>query len=94
VLRLGDRHWRIRGLAKNLSFETMRVNLFVGLDGKPERFHQDSLDLYSSKQRQGFIKTAAMELGAHEDTVKKDVGTVLLKLEADVPPIGRGFVMG
>ncbi len=81
VLRLGDRFWRIRGLAKNLSFEVMRVNLFVGLDGVPERFHQDSLDLYSSKQRQGFTRTAATELGINEDTVKKDVGTVLLKLE-------------
>ena len=81
VMRLGDRFWRIRGLSKNLSFEVMRVNLFVGLDGYPERFHQDSLDLYSSKQRQGFVRTAAMELGINEDTVKKDVGTVLLKLE-------------
>ena len=81
VLRFGERRWRVRGLSKNLSFETLRVNLFVGLEGQPERFHQDTVDLYAAKQRQVFIRTAAAELGINEDTVKHDLGTVLLKLE-------------
>lgn len=82
VLHFESRTWRVRGLAKNLSFETMRVNLLVGLDGDTARFHQDTLDLYSAKQRAAFVRTAAGELGCKEDVVKKDVGTVLLKLEA------------
>jgi DNA primase len=81
VLHFDSRRWRIRGLGKNLSFESMRVNVLVGLDGHPERFHQDTLDLYSAKQRQAFIRTAAVELGTKDETVKKDIGTVLLKLE-------------
>ena len=81
VLRLGDRYWRVRGLAKNLSFEQMRVNVFVALSGAADRFHQDAFDLYSAKQRQGFIRHAAVELGATEALVKKDLGNVLLKLE-------------
>jgi hypothetical protein len=81
VLRLGDRYWRVRGLAKNLSFEQLRVNLFVGLDHQPERFHLDTVDLHSAKQRGGFVRQAATELGLKEQDVKKDVGTVLLKLE-------------
>ncbi len=82
VLHFESRTWRVRGLSKNLSFETMRVNLLVGLDGDTARFHQDTLDLYSAKQRAAFVRTAAGELGCKEDVVKKDVGTVLLKLEA------------
>jgi DNA primase catalytic core len=82
VLHFESRTWRVRGLSKNLSFETMRVNLLVGLDGDGSRFHQDTLDLYSAKQRAAFVRTAAGELGCKEDVVKKDVGTVLLKLEA------------
>jgi len=82
VLRLGERTWRVRGLAKNLSFEAMRVNLFVALVGHLERFHQDTLDLYAAKQRQAFARTAAVELGINEDLVKKDLGMVLLKIEA------------
>lgn len=82
VLHFEDRTWRVRGLSKNLSFETMRVNLLVGLDGDTSRFHQDTLDLYAAKQRAAFVRTAAGELGCTEDVVKKDVGTVLLKLEA------------
>jgi DNA primase len=81
VIRLGPRYWRVRGLAKNTSFEQLRVNVFVGLDGAADRFHQDTLDLYSAKQRQAFVKQAAAELGGQEEAIKKDLGTVLLKLE-------------
>jgi len=81
VLRLGDRYWRVRGLGKNLSLEQLRVNLFVGLDHQADRFHQDTVDLYSAKQRGAFVRQAAAELGLKEEAVKKDVGTLLLKLE-------------
>jgi DNA primase catalytic core len=81
VIRLGDRYWRVRGLAKNLSLEQMRVNVFVGLADSADRFHQDTLDLYSAKQRQAFTRHAAVELGATEELVKKDLGAVFFKLE-------------
>lgn len=81
VIRLDDRRWRVRGLAKNMSFEQLRINLFVGLDGFSDRFHLDTFDLYSAKQRSAFIRQAATELGLKETIVKKDLGMVLLKLE-------------
>jgi DNA primase len=82
VIRLGDRTWRIRGLAKNLSLETLKVNVLVGLDGHFDRYHVDTLDLYAAKQRAAFLHQAAAELGIKEEIVKKDLGAVLLKLEA------------
>jgi DNA primase catalytic core len=77
-LRLGDRFWRIRGLAKNTSFEQLRVNVLCAREGT---FHVDTLDLYSARQRAAYIKQAAAELGAEEEVIKRDLGRVLLGLE-------------
>jgi hypothetical protein len=85
IIRLGERRYRVRGLARNLSYDTLRVNLLVTPDAEPAgpdlRFHADTLDLYSARQRAAFVKQAAMELGLREDAVKKDLGKVLLRLE-------------
>jgi DNA primase len=78
VIRLGDRKYRVRGLAKNLSYEQLRVNI---LTARGDVFHVDTFDLYSAKQRAAYIKQAADELGVKEDVLKKDLGKVLLKLE-------------
>jgi DNA primase len=74
----GDRRYRVRGLARNTSFDSLRVNL---LAGRGDRFHVDTLDIYSARQRAAYVKQAAEELGAQEDVIKADVGKVLLKLE-------------
>ena len=81
VIRLGDRTWRVRGLARNLSLESLKVNVLVGLDGCSDHYHVDTLDLYAAKQRAVFLHQAATDLGIKEDIVKKDLGAVLLKLE-------------
>jgi DNA primase len=78
VLWLGDRRYRVRGLEKNLSYELLKVNL---LASRADAFHVDTFDLYSARQRLGFVKQAAAELGVEEDVVRHDVGRVLLKLE-------------
>jgi len=82
-LTQGDRRYRIRGLNKNLSYELMKVNVLVS--GRTPRgesaFHVDTLDLYSARQRGVFTKQAAEELGIKEETVRRDLGQVLLKLE-------------
>ena len=44
-------------------------------------FHVDTLDLYSARQRSGFTKQAAEELGVKEEVLRRDLGRVLLKLE-------------
>jgi DNA primase len=78
VLVFGDRRWRVRGLAKNLSYDVMKVNV---LASRGERFHVDTLDLYGAKARNAYMIQAAVELGVSEVVLKTDLGRVLLKLE-------------
>ena len=78
VMRHGDRRFRIRGLAKNLSHDLMKVNVLVS---RQDEFHVDTLDLYADRQRAAFLKRAADELGLKEDILRKDLGRVFLKLE-------------
>lgn len=73
-----DRHWRVRGLAKNMSYETLRVNVLVR---RGDAFHVDGFDLYNAKHRAGYVAQAAAELGLAADIIKGDLGRVLLKLE-------------
>jgi len=78
TVSFGDRRYRVRGLSKNLSYDCLRVNL---LASREEGLHVDTLDLYSARHRAAFVKQAAIELGASEETVKKDLGKILLALE-------------
>jgi DNA primase catalytic core len=81
--RFGERAWRVRGLDKASSFESLRVNVMVSApDGRGGlRFHVDTTDLYSARARAGFTAAAAAELGAGPDVVKRDLGRVLLACE-------------
>jgi DNA primase catalytic core len=84
VIHQGDRRYRVRGLVKNMSYELLRINLLVS--GKNTRgesaFHVDTFDLYSARQRTVFLKQASEELGVQEDVIRRDLGHVLLQLEA------------
>jgi energy-coupling factor transporter ATP-binding protein EcfA2 len=77
-INIGDRTWRARGLAKNQSFNVMKVNLRVMAGSL---YHVDNLDLYCARHRTGFINTAAAELQLKSEIIKRDIGKVLLKLE-------------
>jgi len=94
VMVVGDRRYRVRGWKKPLNPESLKVNLLVarvlrqaqderGNDGGDDgAFHVDTLDLYAAKARAAFAKQAGLELGESEDTLKHDLGRVLLKVEA------------
>ncbi len=85
VVVLGDRRYRIRGLAKNPSYELLKVNLLVSrpsFHGPGESIHVDTFDLYAQRPRAAFVKQAAVELGVREEVIKADLGKILLKLEA------------
>jgi DNA primase catalytic core len=92
TVQLGDRLWRARGLARNPSPESMKINLMVR---SGDAFHVDGLDLLSAKARGAFVAEAANELGLPADAIKRDIGQVLLALEgaqeelleASAPPI-------
>jgi hypothetical protein len=79
TITLGDRAWRVRGLARNTSAESLKINLMVR---RGEAFHVDGLDLLSAKARGSFAAEAALEISLPLEAVKRDLGQVLLKLEA------------
>ena len=92
VITLGDRRYRVRGLAKNLAFDVlMKVNVLVSrAEGcAPQRgctphgaFHVDTLDLYSVRARTAFITQAAVELQVKDEVIRHDLGRVLRQLES------------
>jgi hypothetical protein len=75
-----QRSWRIRGASRSKGYETLRANVMVS-DRRSGRFHVDSIDLYSSRQRVAFVSVCAEELGASPDQVAAEVGCVLLQAE-------------
>ena len=79
VMHLGGRRYRVRGLPKALSAESLKLNLLVSVG---EAFHVDTVELYSARQRAAFVKQAAEELRAPEEALKRDMAALLLKLEA------------
>ena len=78
LIKLSDRRWRVRGLAKNMSYDQLKVNLLVS---KGEAFFVDTFDLYSARSRGAFLKQAAEELRLKEDVIRIDLGKLLLTLE-------------
>jgi DNA primase len=63
---VGDRRYRIRGLARNNALDVLKINLMVA---RGEAFHVDTLDLYAAKQRAAFIAAASHELRCGVDVV-------------------------
>ncbi|MCI4005020.1 CHC2 zinc finger domain-containing protein [Dickeya dianthicola] len=80
LLTHGPRVWRVRGWQKNTVQDVMKVNVQVR-DESTGALYVDSLDLYSSRQRQGYVSAAAAELGCEASVIKRECGRVLLMLE-------------
>ena len=79
VLRLGQREYRVGGLEKNNSLEVLKVAVRLRYG---EAFHLDSFDMAQDGQRRRFIERAAEETGLEKDLIKRDIGRLLLALEA------------
>jgi DNA primase catalytic core len=78
IFSRGDRRYRVRGFAKNLSYEVIKVNLMAS---RGDGFHVDTLNLYAAHQCTAFIKQAAIEMGLKEDVIRTDLKRLLGKLE-------------
>lgn len=78
VLAVADRTYRVRGLARNTGYESLKVSLRVACGTV---WHLDTVDLAQAKQRTAFVTAAAEETGVRAEVLKRDVGRVLLKLE-------------
>jgi len=74
----GPRSYRVRGLARNLSAESLKVTLRVSAG---DHLHLDTLDLYQARQRGAFVKAAALELGVAEPIITADLSALVLALE-------------
>jgi len=79
VFTFGLRRYRLRGLSKPHTPDTLRLNVLLAVG---EAFHVDTFDLYSAKARMAFVQQASLECGQEADTVKRDVGQLLQQVEA------------
>jgi DNA primase catalytic core len=75
----GERHYRVRGLQKNSSYEVLKVNVLVRTEAA---IHVDTFDLYSAKYRQAYARVAATECGIEDKIIQRDLGQLLLQLES------------
>jgi DNA primase catalytic core len=88
AVTIGPREYRILGLDKCTSRGQMRVNVKVSGHNVRGEFcyHGDTLDMEAFRQRAAFVKQAAHELAAREETVHREVGqlwTVLAELQRE-----------
>lgn len=86
AIAFGDRHYRVRGLEKNASYDCLKVNVLASreVDGAAaEGVHVDTFDLYQARHRATFVRAAAAELGVAEDVIKADLAKLLLALETE-----------
>jgi len=74
----GSRSYRVRGLARNLSAESLKVTLRVSAG---DHLHLDTLDLYQARARLVFVKAVAVELGVAESVITGDLSALVLALE-------------
>jgi DNA primase catalytic core len=82
VLVLGDRKWRARPAGKSGAGE-LRVNVIVSREGARAAFFVDTLDLYAARHRAAFVKAASAELELDERLITRELGQLMLALEAD-----------
>jgi len=78
VIETGPRTWRVRHIPKAAIAGALKVNVMVRAG---ERFHVDTVDLYSARARSGFCDAAATELRATRDEVTAELGRVLMATE-------------
>jgi DNA primase len=74
----GSRAYRVRGLARCLSAESLKVTLRLS---SGDHLHLDTLDLYQARLRAAFAKAAAVELGVTESVIAGDLSALVLALE-------------
>ncbi|WP_208803759.1 hypothetical protein [Xanthomonas hyacinthi] len=74
----GPRSYRVRGLARCLSAESLKVTLRLSAG---DHLHLDTLDLYQARARATFVKAAALELGVSENVITGDLSALVIALE-------------
>jgi len=80
LFALGNRTYKIVGLEKNTSPESLKVYVKLIIENKS--YSDNNIDLHSAKDRKGFVRNAAEELETEEEVIKKDITSLLAELEA------------
>jgi DNA primase len=75
----GERHWRVRSLEHNTSFDQLKVNVRVQ---HRDRFHLDTFDLYNARARTAFVAAAEQVTGADKAALEADLCALVNHLEA------------
>jgi DNA primase catalytic core len=75
---LEGRHWRIRGLDKNNTFDALKVTVRLEHSGK---YHFDTFDLYNARNRGAFLLTAASATSAEAAALEADLSGIIAQLE-------------
>src|SRR5690606_31073886 len=87
----GPRHYRVRGLARCLSAESLKVTLRLSMG---DRLHLDTLDLYQARGRNAFARAAAQELGTTEAIIAADLSALVLALVLALEPVQDAAIRG
>lgn len=74
---IGDRYWKAEDFGKKISHGSIPVSLSVNLD---RRFYTDSMDMYSARDRERFIKGAVKKIEQDYTLIDSDMDLVFLKL--------------
>jgi hypothetical protein len=81
-VQLGTRSWRLRGARARGNVEGDRLSVALSVvDQIQGRFHLDTLDLYSSRQRSSFLDVASRELRVERATLVAEMIHVLSAAE-------------
>jgi len=86
VVSYGERRYRVRGLAKNLSYETLKINLHIA---QGEAYYVDTFDLYSARARHLYIGTPRRTWVCARRSSRPISAGLLLRLEALQHPGSR-----
>lgn len=91
----GPRSYRVRGLSRCLSAESLKLTLRVAFadpstGSGPTGFFVDTLDLYQARSRAAFVRGAALELGVAADVIGADLSALVLALEPVQEAVIRG----
>ncbi len=83
-LDLDDREYRVAGLEKTVGTDALKVTLRLRVTtaGREDRFHLDQVDLTRDQERRRFIDRASEETGLLPELLKRDLGRLLLAVEA------------
>ncbi len=83
-LDLDGREYRVAGLEKTVGTDALKVTLRLRVTtaGREDRFHLDQVDLTRDQERRRFIDRASEETALLPELLKRDLGRLLLAVEA------------